>query len=479
MKMVKTFVAASITASLLASAAAQAATVSNPSTAKTPTYGKTIVNTTVRSVITPVATAVTLGAGESLNVDDSITFTLSSGEFDAIVAGDLTAAPNVNVASFALVSGGAGENFATYRVTDAATDVATVLTLAATATVDGSDVADGGTINVTVTMSGFVGGVATELFGSPLTSLNTQLAAPFTAAVGTAISGTFDVATGYGELTSATTASLTAPNILSTIGAYTLTTNAAVDADTTTTGVPVGDITAGKVLFTISGDMTGIDSIIDTTAGDVTSSTSTGGTPTGGTTADNFLIDADNAMAYAVSAADFGNDAGTAAPSLALQFTFDDEVSHDVSAFSIEAEILADTVGGYTAGGNISTSGVASFSRNGSSFITNSFGALNKITVTDRSGNLGGAGAADGAITFTAYAADGSMVTCTGLTVDSLTSNGSVTIQGSDFATACPGAKSIEGNVNSNSILVSNVKNTDGGTTVQSDVATGGGTAVN
>ena len=67
----------------------------------------------------------------------------------------------------------------------------------------------------------------------------------------------------------------------------------------------------------------------------------------------------------------------------------------------------------------------------------------------------------------TAYDAAGAAVTCTGLSIASLPNNGSTTIQGADVMAACPGAKRIEGKVNSTTIYVSNTKITSDGATSQ------------
>ena len=174
----KTLVAAGVATAVLATGAAQAATISNPSTAPGATAAQNIINESVRTVITPAATVVNLGAGESLSVDDSVTFTLSSGTWAAIASGDLTQANG----TFALVSGGVGSSVATYRVT-ASGDTATALTLSANATVTGTAIPSDATLSVQADMSGFVGGAATALFGTPLTALNTKLVPAMTATI--------------------------------------------------------------------------------------------------------------------------------------------------------------------------------------------------------------------------------------------------------------------------------------------------------
>lgn len=454
----KSLVAAGIATAVFATGAAQAATVSTPSTAAVPAYGKTIVNESVRTVISPVATVVTLGAGEALSVDDSITFTLNNGTFAAIASGDLTAAPNAGPAGFALVSGGAGSNFATYRVTTNPTNAAAVLTLAATATITGTAVADSGAINTTVQMSGFVGGASTSLFGSPLVSLTVQLAPTYTVAFTTG-AGIFDVATGFVTLTT----SAAAPSV-SAAGTITPTVNAAAVANSTTAGIPAGVPTPANLLIALSGPMTGVSAI---TAANANGSTALGGASTPAV-AGGFSIDTANNAAY-------GTTIATAATPITI--TFDGTTTYDVSSYSAVVSMTADAGGGYTANPSVATGTTHTFTRNGSAFATNSFGSLNKITITDRSGALG-TGGADGAVGISAFAVDGTAVTCTGLTITNVPNNGTVTVEGAAVLAACPGAKRIEGIVNSTSIQTTNTKITADGATSQSGL-NGGATITN
>jgi len=455
----KTLVAAGVATAVLATGAAQAATINFPSTATTPAVGKTIVNESVRTVITPVATVVTLGAGESLSVDDSVTFTLSSGTFAAIVSGDLTHGGG-GTGTFALVSGGIGSATATFRVTVAAIPAASLITLAATATVTGTAIADNAALNVQVDMSGFVGGAATALFGSPLTSLNAQLAPAMTGSVTTAVTGVFDVAAGFAALNGVTPTAAGA----TTTGAavYTPVANAASVAGTTTGGQPVGVPTPAATLITISGPMTGVSAI---TAANILGTTAAGGGTTPASTG-IFAIDTANNLAH-------GTTVATAAVSATM--TFDGTTAYDASAYTATGSLLSDVAGGYGTNANIGSGTLFSFTRNGSSFTSNSFGSLNKMTVTDRSGALGGVGA-DGAIGITAFDAAGAAVTCTGLTIANVPNNGSTTIQGADVLAACPGAKRIEGIVNSTTILTTNIKTTADGATMQ---ASGNNTSAN
>ncbi len=466
MKLIKkTLMAAAVSASI--ASGAFAATVNNPSTAAVPTYGKTITNESVRTVITPVATVITLGAAESLNVDDSVTFTLSSGAtFAAILATDLTAAPNVGGAAFALVAGGPGMNYATYRVTNATTDVAAVLTLAAAATHTDTLVPDNGDVQTTVDMSGFVGGLAISLFGSPMISLSENLA-PMQTAVLTVgpTAGTFDVAAGFLQLTGGTSSSVAAPFLASNTATVAVTDNAAAVINNNTAGVPAGPPILANTILTVNGPMAGVASIGVT--GGVTSATSTGGVPAAGTVANFLEIDAANNAAYGTA---------TGAGPYVITFNFDGTSVQEIKSYTADVTRNADA-NGYAATTVSSNTTAFNFGRNGSSFTSNSIGALNKLTVTDRSGTIGGSGGADGAISVSAFDASGAAVTCTGLNIANLPSNGTTTIPGSDITTACPGAKRVEGIVNSAAIIVTNVKKTADGATATPGLSASGSTA--
>ena len=456
----KTLVAAGVATAVLATGAAQAATVNNPSTATTPAVGKTIVNESVRTVITPVATIVTLGGGESLSVDDSVTFTLSSGTFAAIVSGDLTHGGG-GTGTFALVSGGIGSATATFRVTVAAIPAASVITLAATATVTGTAIADNAALNVQVDMSGFVGGAQTALFGTPLTSLNTQLVPTMTVAFTANTAGIFDVAAGFAALNGVTptaTGATTSGN-----ATITPTINGAAVANATTTGAPLAVPTPAATLVTVSGPMTGVASINSANL----LAASAAGVATPLAPAGTMTIDTATNTATATMVNN------TAASTVAM--TFAGTVAYDASSYSATVSLLSDVAGGYSANTSVASGNLFTFTRNGSSFTSNSFGSLNKMTVTDRSGALGGAGA-DGAIGITAFDAAGAAVTCTGLTIANVPNNGSTTIQGADVLAACPGAKRIEGIVNSTTILTTNIKTTADGATMQ---ASGNNTTAN
>lgn len=449
----KTLVAAGIATAVFATGAAQAATINNPSTALAPAAGNLVTNESVLTVITPADTVVTLEAGESLSIDDSVTFTLSAGTFGTLVGGNLTAVP-ANGETYALVSGGAGSSTATFRVTGAASAAASVLTLTGH-TITGTGLAANSTVLVTVDMSGFVGGAATALYGTPITQVNTQLE-PAMAAVVTAAgtAGVFDVASGFSTLTAATGTIAGLFSTFNGVAVVTTTASAAAIANNNAAGAPIGAPDPAATLIAISGPMNGVDRI---SSGGISATNGTGVSVT--PAANGFGIDAASNTA-------FGTQVATGAVN--IEITFDGTTAYDVSGYSAVVSRLPDVAGGYAANANIGAGSLFSFTRNGTAFASNSVGRLSTLTITDRSNNLG-VGGADGGIAITAYDQAGNMVACgAGLVIDNLPGNGTVTIQGADIVDNCPGVKRVDGVVNSTSIYVTNTRKSSTGLTEMS-----------
>jgi hypothetical protein len=445
MKILKnTLVAVSFATAMLATGAAQAATVSTPNTGTT--FAATIVRQEDNSALALTTVAgvneltITLQAAENLSIDDSVTLTLTGGAtWAAIASADLLddGAPG----NFSLANNAVPE-VAIFRAT-AAVAAGSLITLAPTAIVDASAVPSGGSVNIEVLIRGFVGGVATDLYSTPLESLQLQSVELYTSTVATSVTNTIDVVDGYTEFLA---------------GLQTTSTNTTIARNAA--GANPG--TAGAaVLLTIAGDMTGIASISCT---NYTGSTSTGAPTTPVSAANTCAIDTATNTAYGVNTAAVAANANTN-----IRFTVDGETTLEERVFTVSVTGLEDTVAGYAASTPLVATTLTTLVRNGSSFTSNSLGPLNKVTVTDRSGAIG-SGGADGAIAITAYDSDGTAVTCTGLDIPDLTSNGTVTIQGGDLSEACPNAKRIEGVVNSASILSTNTKLTTTGATSQSGV---------
>lgn len=444
----KTLVAAGIATTVLATGAAQAATVSNPSTGTA--FSATVVNQEDNSALDINAASIagngewtlTLLAAEALSIDDSVTLTLDNGAtWAAIASADLE--DDGAAGSFSLANN-ADPAVAVFRVTTAVA-AGSLITLAATATMNASAVPASGAVTISAEMKGFVGGDATVLYGSPLISNSLQTAPIYSVAAITPTERTIDVAEGFTLVLDANGAnpSVTTDNVRPAI-----TRNAA--------GANAGTALAA-VLYSVAGDMTGVTSI---TCQNMTGSSATGVT-TGGV-ANECLIDTATNMAHAVNTGALN---GTL--NVNTNVTFDGTTSLENRTFTLAVAGLADATAGYSASTpQAATAGIV-LTRNGSSFTSNSLGALNKVTITDRSGAIG-TGGADGAVAITGYDNAGTAVPCTGLMVSDVPNNGTVVIQGADIQSACVGAKRIEGVVNSTNILVSNVKTSADGVTVQS-----------
>jgi hypothetical protein len=339
-------------------------------------------------------------------------------------------------------------------VTGAASAAAAVLTLSGH-TITGTGVAANSSILVTVDMSGFVGGAATALYGTPITQINTQLEPAMTAVVTAAgTAGVFDVANGFSTLTAGTGTTVAGVSTFNGLADVTTTASAAAVLDNNTAGVPAGAPDPAATLIAISGPMNGVAGI-DSANTNATNALGVLAAPP----ATGFGIDVGSNMAW-------GTQIGTGAT--AIEISFDGTTSYDVSSYSATVSRLPDVASGYGANANIGSGSLFSFTRNGTAFTSNSVGALNKLTITDRSGGLGGTGA-DGGIAISAFDAAGNAVTCgAGLVIPNVPNNGTVTVQGADIQDNCPGAKRIEGIVNSTNIYVSNTKKTEDGATSQS-----------
>jgi len=392
MKRKQIIIAASCLAMLGFTGSAFAATVA-PAAALV----KNIANESVRTIVTPTAIAVNLGATEALSINDSVTFTLGGGAtFAAVASGDLTAVPNVAGAAFALAAGGTGFNFATYRVTTANTDMGTVLTLAATATHNDSAVAANGAATVTVDMKGFVGGIATSLFGTPLVSGGELMVPSFAASAVTPVVHTVDVTTGFLNFVSGV-----APAALSTTASrpavFTVTPNPADAVNNNTAGVPAAVPASAQTLITIRGAgvtaMAGLLSITEDAAGaTVSSATATGGVPVGGTVANNFFIDTANNAAYAIVTTPH---VAGAAETYNVTFNYNGTTAQEDASYNVSVDRLAGDVNFAAQAGVLANSPAATFARNGFSVTTTSVAttSASKLFIRDTSGILPVAGA--------------------------------------------------------------------------------------
>ena len=222
----------------------------------------------------------------------------------------------------------------------------------------------------------------------------------------------------------------------------------------------------GNLVVVLRGDFNGIDKVNGT---GITGSSDAGSTAGG--TAGEFLIDSSKQSASAVIT---GGLIAGAANAIAPTFVLDGTTVQQARSFTAELDLLE--AGTFKKQDNmVAAQTIEKIVRNGSSFVANSVGNLNKIRVTDRSGNIGGDGP-DGLVTITTYTADGTP--CTDVPSVNVSSNGSVDILGSDIQSACPGSIRVEGVVNSTAIQVSNIKNnpSTGGISVSPAAVNSGGT---
>lgn len=215
-----------------------------------------------------------------------------------------------------------------------------------------------------------------------------------------------------------------------------------------------GPINAKKVLWTISGDLSGISQI--SAAGAVTGSSSTGST-TGGT-ANVFLIATGNLLAYATNTAAIAAD-GSVDP--APQFILNGTTAQAARSFNVAIDILVDgtTWAAHTVQ---ATTQLYSITRNGVSFVTNSVGPRNTIKITERSGSLPTAG---GSILVTAWDVNGnSLAEASGNAALTILNNETVTITGTALAARFTGTPmKYEFAIQSSNAVATNVKvSTDG-----------------
>ena len=431
----------------------------------------------------------TLGDEEIVRTGTVLELTLSGGarwlsggaricNNDVVESGSCAALP---LSYFAPEEG--SENVSEFLVSGDIPAGTSIRLLNMTDTIDASRVPAGGRVTLTANLLTEVLNRTRSIYSTPLTYRLLQLESLYQdVALVPAAVGVFDVTTGYVELTAATTA--TAGMSVSNVAMVSLNISDAAPA-------AVGE---RRILFTLAGDMSaGVVSAI--TGSNLTSTNAAGAEPpaaAGGTVAGSFTLDRENNMAYAASAEELAADASL---SSMIQITFNTaemDTRNDAGMVTVPAG-GAKSAGSYIltvagtpqgSGSNrvysassILTAPAFSFIRNGSSFVSNTLGPLNMVNITDRSGSLTDA-SPSGDVSITAYNPEGNPVPCAPLGLR-LPNNGTLTIPGADIIEACPGAKRIEGFVNSTSILSTNIKRTENGATSSSALSATGATAAN
>jgi len=173
--------------------------------------------------------------------------------------------------------------------------------------------------------------------------------------------------------------------------------------------------------------LTGITTIA-VTGGTCTGTDSTG---TAAGTANFFLLDTAKTNAYCKNTAALAPITNLA---LAPTFTLDGSTAQSARGFTASAAVLVDGTK-WNAHSALASTALYSITRNGSSFVTNSVGALNTIKITDRSGSLTTAGA----ITITAWDADGNSIPASSSAPAlTLARNATTSITGTDLAARFP-----------------------------------------
>jgi len=403
--------------------------------------------TTLASQSAAGAIAYTLGAGETLNTNDVIVVTLTGGAKFSSTAPRLKTTLGTAFAS--IVGSATGATSANFRADTSSLIPTDVILLTVEDTIfDVSAVTGNVDINFTATTS--VGGLtifnanqssktgAAYAFSAPSASESVTIVASTNVADVSATTGAFKKFTG--ATLTGTAAGFSVTNLCD---------------DNTVQTVPSGqEISIGKILFNISGELTGITSV----SGTGCTGSSSAGAITGGTT-NFFLIDTAKTNAYCVNTAALAPITNLA---LAPIFTIDGTTAQTARGFNAAVSVLADGTK-WAAHTALSPTALYAITRNGSSFVTNSVGPRNTIKITDRSNGVAAAG---GSITITAYDASGVALTeVAGAPALLVQNNATTTITGTDLAARFTGtAMRYDFAVESSSIVVANVKASVDGT---------------
>lgn len=294
-------------------------------------------------------------AGEAFAANDTITITLSGGATFSGTAVTLQSdcatvdlGGGVNTAAPPLSGGQAGDTTATWRVVDPTGSAAgDTLTLNAVATIfDVTGVTNGADVDLVMTMA--------TVAGLPIGT-----ARSFEAQAGNYVFSGIPA-----ETVTLTTASNIA-DVAATTGAFTKFTGDTLNGTATVLSfkndagaatIPNIAVAANKVLFTLTGDFTGIDQV--TCAAGTCTGSSSAGSIVGGT-ANEFLIG--TGVAYAVNTAAV---AAGATIALAPTFILDGTTAQSARSFTAKVASLGDT-GNWTAHVAMDTASIYSITKNG------------------------------------------------------------------------------------------------------------------
>jgi hypothetical protein len=457
----KTLIAASVTAMAMGSGMANAEWTAGSVPIVVIAQGVATAKAAVPTTSDPIYT---LATGESLTINDTIKLDLTGGAVFSANTPTLTCdtgnlGGGANLPASPLSGGTAGTTSAIWRATDALCAPPAILTYNsnAVASTDVTGVGSTGNVDLLITLTTSTG----IPIGTPSQSLNTALEG---------VPGNGDAYLFSGSALVATTAVATSNDTAQVTTAYKLfpgvapanvnTTASTITQGNNATGtsIPTNPIAAANLLYTLTGDFTGVTAV---TALGVTGSNGLG-VATAPADPNELTIDAGAGKAWATNT-------GAIVPgdTLAIadfHITIDGTTSQTARSFALGTAILGDAT--WSAHTSRTSAVQITISRNGTFFTTNSTGPLNDIKITDTSGS---ATASGGEINIIAYNAAGVAVpqapSAPALPA-SVGSNATVIISGADLLANYPLAVRLDFTINTVSAAVSNVKKTASGTTV-------------
>jgi len=404
------------------------------------------------------------GAGETMLSTDYITVTLTGGAKFSTTAPALTVVQSCTelgsacgAGTFAIVGSASGQITGNFE-SSGITGVGSAIILNS----NGSTIFDVSAVtgNVDVLMAAKKGGsglviwadkslygttgLAKYLFSAPAVCAATEIVAATDIANVSATEGPYKGFTGAVTSTTGTATSANFQLFPAAIGEY---------------SPAPQPLSAAKLLWTITGSLTGVASVNASGAGIVTSSDSTG-SQTGGTI-NKFAINTAKTDAYASNTTAIATAAATSNDPKP-QFVIDGTTAQTARGFTVKIDVLADgTI--WAAHTAKAATALYSITRNGVSFVTNSVGARNTIKVTDRSGNMPTGG---GNIIVTAWDVNGNSIPeSSSATALKLNSHETKSITGTELIARFPTGTPMkyEFAVESSSALATNVKiSTDG-----------------
>lgn len=405
-------------------------------------------STTMAAFTADVNVVYTLGAGETLNTNDTLVITLGGGAKFAATVPTVTG----STGAMSIVGSAVGQTTANFRVATVALQGHNLVFNTNTDPGIFDLSAANGDVTFQIEATTSVGSL--RIFKALTTALansTNPFSAPSASSRVSVVTATniADVSAAAGAY-KAFTAATNVP---------TLTFTSLVEAANT---APIGSpVPAGSVIFGITGDFVGMTA--PTAVAGITGCSSTGVTGTG--VANKYLLSGTTAAYAKNTAAVAPQGAVVASPT----FVLDGTTAQAARSFSASVSVLTDATywTGYTAQ---AATALYSITRNGSSFVTNSVGSRNTIKITDRSNGMATAG---GNITITAYDVNGVTIPFSGTGLK-LQNNATTTITGTQLAAFFPTGTPMryEFSVESSTVVVTNVKSSVDGSFTSTTIFT-------